>query len=114
MSTTSERPRLAVDGDLVAKLGAGVLIIPQKPWETMERELAEYRQVYRQVNGTDAPAPALGGWTFVDEDADYLAKLFSVMDQVLLADWVARGMKDNRDRLAVRLRAQAKRSFWRR
>jgi alkanesulfonate monooxygenase SsuD/methylene tetrahydromethanopterin reductase-like flavin-dependent oxidoreductase (luciferase family) len=54
---------------IVAKLGAGVLIIPQKPWETMERELAEYRQVYRQVNGTDAPAPALGGWTFVDEDA---------------------------------------------
>ena len=51
---------------------------------------------------------------FVDEDADYLAKLFSVMDQVLLADWVARGMKDSRDTLATRLRAQAKRSFWRR
>ena len=51
---------------------------------------------------------------FVDEDPDYLAKLFSVMDQVLLADWVARGMQDGRETLAARLRAQAKRSFWRR
>jgi hypothetical protein len=50
---------------------------------------------------------------FVDEDPDYLAKLFSVMDQVLLADWVARGMKADRQTLAQRLRAQAKRSFWR-
>jgi AcrR family transcriptional regulator len=50
---------------------------------------------------------------FVDEDPDYLAKLFSVMDQVLLADWVARGMKADRQTLAGRLRAQAKRSFWR-
>jgi AcrR family transcriptional regulator len=50
---------------------------------------------------------------FIDEDPDYLAKLFSVMDQVLLADWVARGTKDGRDTLTARLRAQAKRSFWR-
>jgi AcrR family transcriptional regulator len=50
---------------------------------------------------------------FVDEDPDYLAKLFSVMDQVLLADWVARGMQDGREALTARLRAQAKRSFWR-
>jgi AcrR family transcriptional regulator len=50
---------------------------------------------------------------FVDEDPDYLAKLFSVMDQVLLADWVGRGMKADRQTLAGRLRAQAKRSFWR-
>jgi AcrR family transcriptional regulator len=49
--------------------------------------------------------------TFVDEDPDYLAKLFSVMDQVLLADWVARGMPSERDRLVARLRAQARRSF---
>jgi AcrR family transcriptional regulator len=50
---------------------------------------------------------------FVDEDPDYLAKLFSVMDQVLLADWVARGMSDSRETLAARLREQARRSFWR-
>lgn len=50
---------------------------------------------------------------FVDEDPDYLAKLFSVMDQVLLADWVARGMQDGPQALATRLRDQAERSFWR-
>lgn len=48
---------------------------------------------------------------FVDEHPDYLAKLFSVMDQVLLADWVARGMPPERDRLLERLRAQVRRSF---
>lgn len=48
---------------------------------------------------------------FVAEDPDYLAKLFTVMDQVLLSEWVAGGMKANRDRLAERLRAQVERSF---
>jgi AcrR family transcriptional regulator len=56
----------------------------------------------------------VGEGAFVDEDPDYLAKLFSVMDQVLLADWVARGMQDGRETLTARLRAQAERSFWRR
>ena len=51
--------------------------------------------------------------TFVDEDPAYLAKTFSVMDQVLLADWVAGGMKAKRDVLVRRLRAQVERSFCR-
>lgn len=50
---------------------------------------------------------------FVEEDPDYLAKLFSVMDQVLLADWVARGTTDTRETLTARLRDQVRRSFWR-
>lgn len=48
---------------------------------------------------------------FVDEDPDFLAKLFSVMDQVLLADWVGSGMSADPATLAGRLRAQAERSF---
>ena len=51
--------------------------------------------------------------TFVDEDPGYLAKTFSVMDQVLLADWVANGMKAARDALVRRLGAQVERSFCR-
>lgn len=51
--------------------------------------------------------------TFVDEDPGYLAKLFSVMDQVLLADWVTRGMPAERDALVTRLQAQAHRTFLR-
>ena len=50
---------------------------------------------------------------FVDEDPAYLARLFSVMDQVLLADWVAGGMQAGRDQLVRRLQAQVERSFWR-
>jgi AcrR family transcriptional regulator len=51
--------------------------------------------------------------TFVDEDPGYLAKTFSVMDQVLLADWVAGGMRAGRDELVQRLQAQVERSFCR-
>ena len=54
---------------IVARLGAGILVIPQKPWETLERELADYRRVYREVSRAEAPAPILAGWTFCDEDA---------------------------------------------
>jgi AcrR family transcriptional regulator len=48
---------------------------------------------------------------FVDEDPDYLAKLFTVIDQVLLSEWVAGGMQDDRGHLTARLRTQAERSF---
>ena len=50
---------------------------------------------------------------FVEEDPAYLARTFSVMDQVLLADWVAGGMHAGRDELVRRLRAQVERSFGR-
>jgi alkanesulfonate monooxygenase SsuD/methylene tetrahydromethanopterin reductase-like flavin-dependent oxidoreductase (luciferase family) len=45
---------------IMAELGVGILIIPQKPWKEVARELDAYRAVYRQVNGMDAPAD-LGG-----------------------------------------------------
>lgn len=48
---------------------------------------------------------------FVDEDPVYLAKTFSVMDQVVLADWVAGGMKAEREVLVRRLQAMADRAF---
>ena len=41
---------------------------------------------------------------FPDEDPGFLAKLFSALDQVLLADWVAGGMKATRDQLIARMR----------
>jgi AcrR family transcriptional regulator len=48
---------------------------------------------------------------FVDEDPAYLARLFSAMDQVLLADWVENGMKAGRADLVRRLRALVDRAF---
>ena len=76
-----------------------------------ERQRAYWQQIHTLQ--ADVFRRGVAERAFLDEDPDYLARLFSVMDQVLLADWVARGMRDGRDTLAARLRAQAKRSFWR-
>ncbi len=55
---------------IMAELGVGVLIIPQKPWGEVAKELSAYREVYRRVNGADAPPPICAGWTFCDPDPD--------------------------------------------
>ena len=34
--------------EIMAKLGIGLLIIPQKPWEAVTKELANYRRIYRR------------------------------------------------------------------
>ncbi len=54
---------------IMAKLGIGLLIIPQKPWEAVETELAAYRKVYRETIGAEAPPPINAGWVICDEDA---------------------------------------------
>lgn len=55
---------------IMAKLGVGILVIPQKPWEHVDTELANYRETFRSVNGFDAPPPILAGWTYCDRSAD--------------------------------------------
>jgi alkanesulfonate monooxygenase SsuD/methylene tetrahydromethanopterin reductase-like flavin-dependent oxidoreductase (luciferase family) len=55
---------------IMAELGIGILIIPQKPWEQVEAELADYRRVYRDVNGAEAPPPIVAGWTVCDESEE--------------------------------------------
>ena len=54
---------------IMAELGLGLCIIPQKPWDMVAAELDTYRTIYRSVNGSEAPAPVVAGWTFCDEDA---------------------------------------------
>jgi len=53
---------------IMAELGIGILIIPQKPWDSVAAELADYRATYRKVNVTDAPPTVVAGWVFCDED----------------------------------------------
>jgi alkanesulfonate monooxygenase SsuD/methylene tetrahydromethanopterin reductase-like flavin-dependent oxidoreductase (luciferase family) len=53
---------------IMAELGVGILVIPQKPWREAAAELDNYRSVYREVNGVEAPAPICAGWTFCDPD----------------------------------------------
>jgi alkanesulfonate monooxygenase SsuD/methylene tetrahydromethanopterin reductase-like flavin-dependent oxidoreductase (luciferase family) len=55
---------------IMAELGVGILIIPQKPWEEVAKELRAYREVYREVNAQEAPAPIGVGWTFCDGNPD--------------------------------------------
>ena len=55
--------------EIMARLGLGILIIPQKPWEVVAAELDLYRRVFREVNGTEAPAPIASGWVLCHEDA---------------------------------------------
>jgi alkanesulfonate monooxygenase SsuD/methylene tetrahydromethanopterin reductase-like flavin-dependent oxidoreductase (luciferase family) len=55
---------------IMAELGVGILIIPQKPWSEVAKELEDYRGIYREVNGAEAPAPISAGWTFCDSSAE--------------------------------------------
>lgn len=54
--------------EIMAKLGIGLLIIPQKPWEAVEKELLAYRQIFRETVGSEAPPPINAGWVICDED----------------------------------------------
>lgn len=54
---------------IMAKLGVAILIIPQKPWDSVAQELEMYRGIYREVNGQEAPPPYTACWVYCDEDA---------------------------------------------
>ena len=55
---------------IMAELGVGLLIIPQKPWDDVVTELEAYREVYREVNREEPPAPIVVGFTYCHEDPD--------------------------------------------
>ena len=61
----------------MARLGVGLLVIPQKPWPVVEKDFEVYHQMWREVHGEDStpPAPMSGGFTFVDENADRAEEL---------------------------------------
>jgi alkanesulfonate monooxygenase SsuD/methylene tetrahydromethanopterin reductase-like flavin-dependent oxidoreductase (luciferase family) len=62
--------------EIMCKLGIGLLIIAQKPWETTEAELAEYRRRYLEVNGRTAPKPIIATFVAVDEDEQVARAMF--------------------------------------
>jgi alkanesulfonate monooxygenase SsuD/methylene tetrahydromethanopterin reductase-like flavin-dependent oxidoreductase (luciferase family) len=45
--------------EIMARMGVGLMVIAQKPWETAEAELASYRERYRELQGGEAPKPIL-------------------------------------------------------
>lgn len=54
--------------DLMARLGVGLMVIAQKPWDTVRNDLDGYRAAYREINGTEAPKPILAMFVATDED----------------------------------------------
>jgi alkanesulfonate monooxygenase SsuD/methylene tetrahydromethanopterin reductase-like flavin-dependent oxidoreductase (luciferase family) len=56
--------------EIMARLGTGVLVVPQKPWEWVKDEATAYRATYRDAIGDEPPPPVVAGWTFVDDNAD--------------------------------------------
>jgi alkanesulfonate monooxygenase SsuD/methylene tetrahydromethanopterin reductase-like flavin-dependent oxidoreductase (luciferase family) len=61
---------------IMAKLGVGIMIIAQKPWDRTLADLESYRAVYREVNGEEAPKPLLVSFTAVHEDAETAREMF--------------------------------------
>ena len=60
---------------IMAELGIGILIIPQKPWEEHARDLDNYRVRFRELHGREAPPPIAVCWTMCHEDADRAQEL---------------------------------------
>jgi len=62
----------------VAKLGLGLLIILQKPWDQVKADLDTYHQRWGEFHPRLAPPkPFCSGFCFVDESADRAAELAS-------------------------------------
>jgi AcrR family transcriptional regulator len=70
-------------------------------------------QIWREIHGyqSDIFRRGITEGEFIDEDPAYLAKMFSAMDQVVLSDWAANGMKADRAALVARLEAMVERAF---
>jgi alkanesulfonate monooxygenase SsuD/methylene tetrahydromethanopterin reductase-like flavin-dependent oxidoreductase (luciferase family) len=56
--------------EIMARLGVGILITPQKPWETTIKELDTYRQLFGEINSAEPPKPIVTCQVYVDRDAD--------------------------------------------
>lgn len=74
---------------IMARLGAALLIIPQKPWNVVQKDFEIYHKVYREENGCEAPPPLCGGFYFVDESADRAEE----MAHKYIADYYHTAMK---------------------
>jgi len=64
--------------EIMARMGVGLLVIAQKPWETTEAELEAYRQRYQELQGHEAPKPVLVIVAGVSKDAAQVKRLREV------------------------------------
>jgi alkanesulfonate monooxygenase SsuD/methylene tetrahydromethanopterin reductase-like flavin-dependent oxidoreductase (luciferase family) len=64
--------------ELMARLGVGIMVIAQKPWEQTEAELAAYRERFVELNGTEPPKPILVVVAGVSKERDMVERLREV------------------------------------
>ncbi len=63
--------------EIMARLGVGILIIAQKPWEKTLEELDNYRALYRRHNdGEEAPKPIIMSFVAVHEDRETAREMY--------------------------------------
>jgi alkanesulfonate monooxygenase SsuD/methylene tetrahydromethanopterin reductase-like flavin-dependent oxidoreductase (luciferase family) len=64
--------------ELMARMGVGLMVIAQKPWETAEAELETYRKRFFELQGAEAPKPILVVVTGVARDRAHARHLREV------------------------------------
>jgi alkanesulfonate monooxygenase SsuD/methylene tetrahydromethanopterin reductase-like flavin-dependent oxidoreductase (luciferase family) len=64
--------------DLMARLGVGLMVIAQKPWDTVDVELRAYRERFLELNGEEAPKPILCVFVGVHTDPNEAQRLRDV------------------------------------
>jgi alkanesulfonate monooxygenase SsuD/methylene tetrahydromethanopterin reductase-like flavin-dependent oxidoreductase (luciferase family) len=60
---------------IMAQLGLDILIIAQKPWEITKAELGMSCDLYREINGVEAPKPILASFIACHEDESVAKEL---------------------------------------
>ncbi|RYX90052.1 MAG: LLM class flavin-dependent oxidoreductase [Comamonadaceae bacterium] len=61
---------------IMAKLGIGLLVIAQKPWDKTLAELQMYRSIYREINNCEPPKPIMACWIACHEDEDTATMMY--------------------------------------
>jgi alkanesulfonate monooxygenase SsuD/methylene tetrahydromethanopterin reductase-like flavin-dependent oxidoreductase (luciferase family) len=64
--------------EIMARMGVGLMVIAQKPWETTEAELEVYRNRFFELNGSAAPKPVLVIVAGVAKDEASIERMRSV------------------------------------
>jgi len=62
--------------EIMARLGVGIMIFLQKPWEQTIADIEAYAATYRRVNGADPPKPLLVMCVACDHDTSRADELF--------------------------------------
>jgi alkanesulfonate monooxygenase SsuD/methylene tetrahydromethanopterin reductase-like flavin-dependent oxidoreductase (luciferase family) len=54
--------------EIMARLGVGIMVFLQKPWDQTVADIESYAAKYREINGVEPPKPLLVIFAAVDED----------------------------------------------